>query len=189
MKDTIMDKKNSKLLIVDSFALIFRSYFALEKLQMRSSKTQEPTWAVYGYFKTLFSVIDELKPNYVIAAWDARGKTFRDDIDAQYKKNRPPAPDDLPSQINKVAEICSNITGVNLNPIYKKDRPKEVKHATCSADKARKLLNYKTTVKLFEGINNTFEYIKMRGVKPFDYHINIEIDNELTPSTWKNKEI
>jgi DNA polymerase-1 len=102
-----MDKKNSKLLIIDSFALIFRSYFALEKLQMRSSKTQDPTWAVYGYFKTLFSVIDELKPNYVIAAWDARGKTFRDDIDDQYKKNRPPAPDDLPSQINKVAEILS----------------------------------------------------------------------------------
>jgi len=98
-------------------------------------------------------------------------------------------PDEEFVTINKVAEICSNITGVNLNPIYKKDRPKEVKHATCSADKARKLLNYKTTVKLFEGINNTFEYIKMRGVKPFDYHINIEIDNELTPSTWKNKEI
>jgi len=39
--------------------------------------------------------------------------------------------------INKIAEICSNITGINLNPIYKKDRPKEVKHATCSADKAR----------------------------------------------------
>ena len=98
-------------------------------------------------------------------------------------------PDEEFVTINKVAEICSNITGVNLNPIYKKDRPKEVKHATCSADKARKLLNYKTTVKLSDGINKTFEYIKKRGVKPFDYHINIEIDNELTPSTWKNKEI
>ena len=41
--------------------------------------------------------------------------------------------------INKIAEICSNITGVNLPPIHKKDRPQEVKHATCSADKARKL--------------------------------------------------
>jgi UDP-glucose 4-epimerase len=98
-------------------------------------------------------------------------------------------PDEEFVTINKVAELCSNITGVNLNPIYKKDRPKEVKHATCSADKARKLLNYETKVDLFNGIKNTFDYIKDRGVKPFDYHIELEIDNELTPETWKKQEI
>ena len=98
-------------------------------------------------------------------------------------------PDEEFVTINKIAEICSNVTGVNLNPIYKKDRPKEVKHATCSADKARSLLNYKTKVSLKDGINKTFEYIKKRGVKTFDYNIKIEIDNEITPSTWKNKEI
>ncbi len=98
-------------------------------------------------------------------------------------------PDEEFVTINKVAELCSNITGVNLPPIHKKDRPHEVKHATCSADKARKLLNYKTTVTLAEGIQKTFEYIKRRGVKPFKYHINLEINNELTPETWKNKEI
>ena len=98
-------------------------------------------------------------------------------------------PDEEFVTINKIAEICSNLTGVNLQPIHKKDRPQEVKHATCSADKARTLLNYKTTVSLQEGIKKTFEYIKKRGTRPFDYNINIEIDNELTPSTWKNKEI
>ena len=98
-------------------------------------------------------------------------------------------PDEEFVTINKIAEICSNITGVNLNPIYKKDRPKEVKHATCSADKARALLKYETKVTLNEGIKKTYDYIKNRGVRPFDYNINIEIDNELTPSTWKNKEI
>ena len=98
-------------------------------------------------------------------------------------------PDEEFVTINKIAEICSNITGVNLNPIYRKDRPQEVKHAACSADKARSLLNYKTKVSLKDGINKTFEYIKKRGVKTFDYNIKIEIDNELTPSTWKNKEI
>ena len=98
-------------------------------------------------------------------------------------------PDEEFVTINKIAEICSNITGMNLKPIYKKDRPKEVKHAVCSADKARTLLNYKTNVSLKEGIEKTFEYIKKRGVRPFDYNIKIEINNELTPSTWKNKEI
>ncbi len=98
-------------------------------------------------------------------------------------------PDEEFVSINKVAEICSNITGSNLKPIYKPDRPKEVKHATCSADKARKLLNYKTTVDLKTGIHKTLEYIKNRGPKPFDYYINVEILNELTPSTWTKKEV
>ena len=98
-------------------------------------------------------------------------------------------PDEEFVTINKVAEICSNISGSNLKPIYKPDRPQEVKHATCSADKARKLLNYKTTVDLKTGRTKTFDYIKKRGVKPFDYYINVEIQNELTPSTWIKKEI
>ena len=98
-------------------------------------------------------------------------------------------PDEEFVTINEVAAICSNITGSNLKPIYKPDRPKEVKHATCSADKARKLLNYKTTVDLKTGIQKTFDYIKGRGPKPFDYNIELEITNELTPDTWKNKEI
>ena len=72
-------------------------------------------------------------------------------------------PDEEFVTINKIAEICSNISGINLSPIYKKDRPKEVKHATCSADKARKLLNYKTKVSLLDGIKQTFNYIKKRG--------------------------
>ena len=98
-------------------------------------------------------------------------------------------PDEEFVTINKVAEICTNLTGVNLKPIYKKDRPREVKHALCSSDKARKFLNYKTSTSLDAGINKTFQYIKRRGVRPFDYNIELEIKNELTPSTWKNKEI
>ena len=91
--------------------------------------------------------------------------------------------------VNKVAELCSNVSGFNAEPIYKKDRPQEVKHALCSADKARKLLNYKTTTSLRDGIVKTYEYIKQRGTKEFDYNINLEIINDLTPETWKKKEI
>ena len=98
-------------------------------------------------------------------------------------------PDEEFVTINKVSEICSNITGSNLDPIHKNDRPREVKHATCSADKARKLLNYKTSTDLETGIRKTFNYIKKRGSKPFNYHLNIEIKNELTPETWVKREI
>ena len=98
-------------------------------------------------------------------------------------------PDEEFVTINKIAEICSNITGSNLKPIYKKARPREVKHATCSADKARKFLNYKTKTDLLTGVQKTFDYIKNRGVKPFNYNISLEIVNELTPETWTKKEI
>lgn len=98
-------------------------------------------------------------------------------------------PDEEFVTINKVAEICSNLTGFNSRPIYKKDRPREVKHALCSSNKARKFLNYKTETSLQKGIEKTYEYIKKRGVRPFDYNIELEIVNELTPDTWKNKEV
>ena len=98
-------------------------------------------------------------------------------------------PDEEFVTINKIAEICSNITGSNLKPIYKKDRPREVKHASCSANKARKLLNYKTKTELKNGISKTYDYIKKRGARPFDYHMNLEIINELTPEVWLKKEL
>ena len=98
-------------------------------------------------------------------------------------------PDEEFVTVNKVAEICSNVSGFNSEPIYKKDRPQEVKHALCSADKARRLLNYKTKTSLRDGIVKTYDYIKKRGTRDFDYNINLEIINDLTPETWKKKEI
>ena len=99
-------------------------------------------------------------------------------------------PDEEFVTINKVAEICQNISGSNLKPIYRKDRPQEVKEASCSANKARKLLNYKTKTDLYTGIKKTFEYIKNRGARPFDYtKLSLEINNSHTPKVWTNKEI
>ena len=98
-------------------------------------------------------------------------------------------PDEEFVTINKIAEICSNVTGSNLKPEYYPDRPKEVKHATCSSDKARKLLNYKTKTDLYTGIQKTFEYIKSKGPKKFVYHVDLEIINELTPKVWLDKKL
>ena len=99
-------------------------------------------------------------------------------------------PDEEFVTINEIVKICSNITGSNLEPIYRKERPREVKEATCSANKARKLLNYKTSTSLIKGIEKTFEYIKKRGAKEFDYtKLNLEIKNSLTPEVWLKKEI
>ena len=98
-------------------------------------------------------------------------------------------PDEEEISVLELAKMCANVTGYNGEPIFLKDRPQEVKVATCSSDKARKLLNYETKVSLSDGVKKTYDYIKKRGPKDFNYRLTIEIDNDLTPSTWKNKEI
>ena len=96
-------------------------------------------------------------------------------------------PDEEAITINGLAEVCANETGINLEPIYHRDRPQEVKLATCSADKARKLLNYKTSTNLRTAVKKTADYIRLRGTKKFQYHLPLEIINEHTPETWKDK--
>ena len=91
------------------------------------------------------------------------------------------------NEINNIIEEISNETGVNLDPIHHKDRPKEVKLATCSSEKARKLLDYKTSTNMRQSVKKTAEYIRTRGTKKFQYHLPLEIINEHTPDTWKNK--
>ena len=97
-----MSRERAPLLVIlDSHGLIFRSYFAL-KDTLTVRQTGEPVWAVYGYASSLLTVLDELRPTYVIAAWDTPEPTFRHEADETYKANRPPMPDDLPSQIERV---------------------------------------------------------------------------------------
>ena len=83
----------------------------------------------------------------------------------------------------------SVITGYNGPFTYVPDRPQEVKHAVCSSDKARKILKYKTTTKLKKAIQETYDFMKDQGAKPFNYYLNLEIVNEKTPKTWLNKTI
>lgn len=96
-------------------------------------------------------------------------------------------PDEEFITINELAEKIANQLKVNLNPRYMTGRPQEVLEATCSADKARKLLNYKTKTSLDDGISKMIEYIKNKGAKKFRYHLDIEIINSKTPDTWKKK--
>ena len=96
-------------------------------------------------------------------------------------------PDEEFISINELANRIANIIRFNLNPVYVNERPKEVQLATCSAEKARKLLGYKTKTKLDEGLLKMINYIKSKGVKKFRYHLDLEIINELTPKTWKDR--
>tara|TARA_B100001175_G_C19467936_1_gene620162 strand:+ start:462 stop:1466 length:1005 start_codon:yes stop_codon:yes gene_type:complete len=89
--------------------------------------------------------------------------------------------------INSLFKVISNQIKFNKEPIYYPDRPGEVKFANCSNEKAKKILNYKTQNSLEETISRLIDFIKRRGPKDFSYNYDLEIVNDLTPETWKNK--
>jgi UDP-glucose 4-epimerase len=96
-------------------------------------------------------------------------------------------PDEEFTSINELYRLLSNKLKFNLEPKYLEDRPNEVKEATCSADKARKILGYKTSVSLDESLDKMINYISKKGPKKFQYNYPLEIDNEKTPLAWKEK--
>lgn len=96
-------------------------------------------------------------------------------------------PDEEFVTINQLAKTVAKLLKFPLKPVYMPGRPQEVKYATCSAEKARKLLGYNTTVSLEAGLKSMIEYIQTRGVKPFRYHLELEIVSDKTPRTWKDR--
>ena len=96
-------------------------------------------------------------------------------------------PDEEHITINELFRLLSNKLKSNLEPIYLEDRPNEVKDAACSADKARKILNYKTSVSLDRSLDKIIDYISKKGPKNFQYNYPLEINNEKTPVSWKEK--
>jgi len=96
-------------------------------------------------------------------------------------------PDEEFMTINELARLIAELLHFDLKPVYLADRPQEVKFASCSADKARRLLSYKTKVGLKEGIQSIVDYIKTKGVKRFKYHLDLEIINNKCPRSWKER--
>ena len=98
-------------------------------------------------------------------------------------------PDEETITINNLAKLVANVTGYNGDPIHVPGRPLEVKEATCSSEKARRLLDYKTKTPLIDAIKLTTNYIKNKGTKKFVYNLPVEIKSEITPETWTKKTI
>jgi UDP-glucose 4-epimerase len=96
-------------------------------------------------------------------------------------------PDEEFISINELYRLLSNKLKFNLEPKYLEDRPNEVKEATCSADKARKILGYKTNFSLDKSLDKIINYINQKGPKNFEYNYPLEINNEKTPLSWKEK--
>jgi UDP-glucose 4-epimerase len=89
--------------------------------------------------------------------------------------------------INELAAVLADILDFKLDPIYLPDRPQEVRFATCSADKARRMLGYETKVTLREGLTELVSSIRQLGPRKFRYHLDLEIANSRTPRTWLDR--
>lgn len=96
-------------------------------------------------------------------------------------------PDDNFITINELAAIIAKLLDFKLEPRSQPDRPQEVKLGNCSADKARRLLGYDPKTKLEDGLRQMIKYIREKGPKPFEYHLEVELKTEKTPKSWTEK--
>ena len=129
-----------------------------------------------GRQKRCFSFVgDVLEPLQKLIIGDIRGETLN------------VGPDEEFVEINDLAKLVMKLTGFEGAVIHMPGRPQEVKEATCSADKARRLLGYKTSTTLEQGIQSIVDYVKTRGTQPFDYHLPLEFTTDKTPETWTKR--
>jgi DNA polymerase-1 len=90
------------LVLFDGSSYLYRAFHALPPL---SNSRGEPTGAVLGVLNMLLKFLKEYRPTHIAVVFDAPGKTFRDDLFAQYKAHRPAMPDDLRAQIEPLLTI------------------------------------------------------------------------------------
>ncbi|MEJ2450021.1 MAG: DNA polymerase I [Gammaproteobacteria bacterium] len=97
-----MSKPNNKLILVDGSSYLFRAYHAMPNL---SNSRHEPTGAIYGVVNMLKRLQADYGNDHLVVVFDAKGKTFRNDMYPEYKAHRPPMPDELRVQIEPIHQI------------------------------------------------------------------------------------
>jgi DNA polymerase-1 len=88
--------QENPLILVDGSSYLYRAYHAFPPL---TNSAGQPTGAMYGVLNMLRSLIMQYQPTHAAVVFDAKGKTFRDELFEHYKSHRPPMPDDLRAQI------------------------------------------------------------------------------------------
>lgn len=90
------------LILVDGSSYLYRAFHGLPPL---TNSKGEPTGAIYGVINMLRKLLKDYEPEYIAVVFDAKGKTFRDDLFTDYKAHRPAMPDDLQKQIKPLHTI------------------------------------------------------------------------------------
>ena len=97
-----MSEKKPPLVLIDGSSYLYRAFHAMPSL---TNSKGEPTGATYGMTNMLRRILAEYDPQFVAVVFDAKGKTFRDDLYPEYKANRPPMPDELRRQLDPIREV------------------------------------------------------------------------------------
>ncbi|GGX41029.1 DNA polymerase I [Undibacterium squillarum] len=92
------------LLLVDGSSYLYRAFHAMPDLRNAQG---EPTGAIYGMINMLRRLRSDYPAAYIACVFDAKGKTFRDDMYAEYKAQRAPMPDDLRAQIEPIHQVVA----------------------------------------------------------------------------------
>ncbi len=95
-----------RIFVIDGSSYLYRAYHAMPPL---STSKGQPTGAVKGVTNMLMNLKKDSEGSPIIVVFDAKGKTFRNDIYSEYKANRPPMPDELRLQLQPVKSICKAI--------------------------------------------------------------------------------
>lgn len=121
MNKTTNPQADPELLLVDGSSYLYRAYHALPPL---TNSRGQATGAVYGVTNMLRTLLKTYHPPHLAVVFDAKGKTFRDELFAQYKAHRPPMPEDLREQIEPLHRIiaamgipCLVIEGVEADDV------------------------------------------------------------------------
>ena len=93
-----------KILLIDGSSYLYRAYHALPDLR---NQNNEPSGVIYGVLNMLKKTIEEFSSDYIVCVFDAKGKTFRNEIYSEYKANRPKMPDDLSLQIDPLKKAIN----------------------------------------------------------------------------------
>jgi DNA polymerase-1 len=98
----MMSKTQKHLVLIDGSSYLYRAFHAMPSL---TNSKGEPTGAAYGMTNMLRRLLADYHSSHVAVVFDAKGKTFRDDMYPEYKANRPPMPDELRTQLDSIRSL------------------------------------------------------------------------------------
>ncbi|MCH7618342.1 MAG: DNA polymerase I [Candidatus Marinimicrobia bacterium] len=110
-----MAKKKKTLYLIDGYAEVYRFYFAMFRNPLTNSKGENVS-AIYGFARSIYSILKNQAPDYIAVAFDSKGPTFRHKKYKEYKATREKMPDDLRSQLPMIDKILEafNVPRIDL---------------------------------------------------------------------------
>jgi DNA polymerase-1 len=99
-----------RLFIIDGYATLYRAHYALIRNPLTTTAGM-PTSAIFGFANQVFQLLEEENPDYIVAAFDPKGKNFRHELYTDYKANRSAMPDEIQIQLPYLWEL---LDGMNI---------------------------------------------------------------------------